>query len=331
MRCLLALFLLITLVLPFSGCEAPTTTTTETYTGEITGVIPSEKTETSENTQAISPVPKAGGKSFIWKISSGYTYVYLLGSVHVADPDTYPLEASIENAYKEADKLVVEVNINEVSELKATLLLLKYGSYPEGESLRDNLPADLYDRLQEEFKALGVSLAVLESYRPWAIMITMEALAMQEAGYTEEYGIDLHFINRAIDSGMEVVELETAEYQFEMLSSIPDETMIRLLLLGIEDPFDIEDLDLIFQAWEEGDAAGMEEATLQALVEDPALAPYYDILFTQRNYNMLAKIEEFLADDDVYFIVVGAGHLVGDEGLLNLLEERGYTLEQLGD
>jgi uncharacterized protein YbaP (TraB family) len=304
MRYLLTFILLTALLLPFSGCTAPDV------------VVTPDK-------------PEANGQSFVWKISSGDNFVYLLGSVHAADADIYPLAAPIENAFEMSDKLVVELNILEVSPLKAALLLTKYGTYPEGEGLQDNLPEDLYARLRVQFKELGVSLDILDNYRPWAIVTTMEELAIQEAGYTEEYGIDLYFLNRAIDSGVEVVELETAEYQIELLSSISDETMVRLLVLGLEDPLEIEDLEFMFQAWEDGDAARMEELMFGGLAEEPAVATYYDVLLTQRNYNMLEKIEEFLADDDVYFIVVGAGHLVGEEGLLNLLEEKGYTLEQL--
>ena len=326
MKYLLELILVVTLVLPFSGCEAPDAADLAWSSGEITVVTPSVEAEspaTARDTLA------ADGKSFIWEISSEGSFVYLLGSVHAGEPDMYPLADSIENAFKASDILVVEVNINEVSELKTALLMMKYGTYPEGESLRDNLPEDLYARLSERFEEGGISLAVMDVYRPWVIMTMTEVLAIQEAGYSEEYGIDIHFLNLAIDRGIEMIELETAEYQMQLLSGLSDELMIQILEMSLEEPLTVADLDLMFELWEDGDAAGLEELMFEGLVEEPALASYYDVLLTQRNYNMLEKIEAFLADDYICFVVVGAGHLVGEEGLLSLLEEKGYALEQL--
>jgi uncharacterized protein YbaP (TraB family) len=250
----------------------------------------------------------------------------------VASPDIYPLDNDIEDAFQESEKLVVEINIKEVGPITTMILLEKYGTYPSGESLKQNLDEDLYKRLENSFKEMGISLAVYDDYRPWVIVTIMQERVLIEGDYSAEYGIDIHFLEKAIERDMEILELETAEYQFEIMNDLPDELMILILEKSLEPP-DLDDyvniVGYMLKQWEKGNTEGIEEALFKDLEEEPALAPYYDVMFNQRNYNMQAKIEEYLADEYTYFIVVGAGHLVGEEGLLNLLDEAGYKIEQL--
>jgi uncharacterized protein YbaP (TraB family) len=280
---------------------------------------------------AVSPTPtEAQGKSFIWKVSSTTTSAYLLGSIHAAKPDIYPLDSAIEDAFASAKYLVVEVNVNNVDNQKVTDILLEHGVYPLGEGLRDNLSSSLYDALTEQFERFGVNIAILDSYRPWVILMTLEQLTLQDLGYLPENGIDYYFLDKAAQTKM-ILELETAEFQLELLYSLPDELIIKSLEYDVENMTLQEDMEELLQIWEDGDAAKMESMLFEGLTEEPELAPYYEKLFDERNFIMAVKIEEFLADDEIYFVVVGAGHLVGENGLVNLLSEKGYTIEQLND
>ena len=270
------------------------------------------------------------GKSFIWKISSEADSIYLLGSIHVASPDIYPLDSAIEEAFELADKLVVEVDISQVDEMQTLQLIMDYGTYPPGETLQDNISADLYAQLEEQFD-FGVAMLDFNIFRPWVVVTLLEQLQLQELGYNPQYGIDLYFINQAADSGQDIIELETADFQIALLSALPDELMILVLESSVENPLTREDGELLFEAWEDGDAAAMELLLFEALEEEPALAPYYDVLIYARNVTMAETIEGFLADDETYFVVVGAGHLVGEDGIIDILAERGYMTEQLYD
>ena len=270
-------------------------------------------------------------KSFIWKISSEVNSIYILGSIHVANPEIYPLDSSIEDAFELAENLAVEVDITQAGGTQMLQLIIDYGTYPPGEGLRDNIPDDLYAQLEEQFEQLGVGIALLDMYKPWVVAIMQEQLQMEEFGYEAEHGIDLYFINKAAENGKDIIELETADFQVELISSFPDELMILLLEESVENPLTPEDLDMLFEAWEDGDALAMESLLFEALDEEPALAPYYEKMVDERNITMAEMIEEFLSDDETYFVVVGAGHLVGDNGLINILGERGYVTEQLYD
>ena len=273
----------------------------------------------------------AQNKAFIWKISSETNSVHILGSIHMASSEIYPLDSSIEDTFELADNLVVEVDITQVSGTQTLQLMMEYGTYPQGDGLQDNIPEDLYAQLEEQFQQLGVHIAMIDTYRPWFVVMLQEQLQMQALGYKAEYGIDVYFINKAAESGKDIMELETVEFQFELLGSLPDELMILLLEEGVENPLTQEDLDMFFRAWEDGDAVAMASLVFEGLTEEPALAPYYDKMIDERNLNMAEIIEGFLADDESYFIVVGSGHLIGDNGLINILDERGYVTEQLYD
>jgi uncharacterized protein YbaP (TraB family) len=282
---------------------------------------------------AVSPPPastEVKSKSFIWKISSATTSVYLLGSVHVASPDIYPLDSIIEDAFASAKYLVVEVNVHNINTDNVNKILAEHGVYPQGETFQENVPPSLYNALDGQFQRFGIDMATLDTYRPWVISTTLDQLILQDLGYLPENGIDYYFLDKAATTKM-ILQLETAEYQLELLYSLPDELVIESLQYDIDDPTTQADMEELFKAWEDGDAASMASITFRPLAEEPDLAPYYEKLIDERNFDMAEKIEGFLASNETYFVVVGAGHLVGGNGLVNLLSEKGYAVEQLYD
>lgn len=282
---------------------------------------------------AVSPTPTltaVKGKSFIWKISSATTSVYLLGSVHVASPDIYPLDSTIEDAFASAKYLVVEVNVHNINTDNVNSILMEHGVYPQGEGLKENLPPSLYDALTEQFKRFNIDMATMDMYRPWVISTTLDQLILQELGYLPENGIDYYFLDKAAQTKM-ILQLETAEYQLELLFSLPDELMIKSLQYDIDNLTTQADMEELFKAWEDGDVTKMASITFEPVTREPELAPFYEKMIDERSLGMAEKIEEFLASNETYFIVVGTAHLVGENGLINLLSEKGYAVEQLYD
>jgi len=277
----------------------------------------------AESTTAAGPKTRA----FIWEVTSNTTSVYLMGSIHVARQDIYPLDDTIEDAFDAADYLVVELNPEETNVLYTSLLVAKYGSYPEGESLKDSISKGLYESYKYK---VGDSSRYLEQYRPWVYLISRPQifLASTDTEYEIEYGIDIYFIEKAAKKHKEIIELETIEYQITQLSSIPDEAVVRSVLADADESSEAE-LDALFDAWLEGNTMELRKLLFSLLQKDPKIGPMYEKLYFERNLKMAEKIEEFLAGSDVYFIVVGAAHLVGERGLVNLMEQSGYRVEQL--
>jgi uncharacterized protein YbaP (TraB family) len=335
-----SLFLLITaLLVVMLSCTCSTTDNPPQKSVPVeTPVISSPTTpeQTNKPTETVSTPtsdiePKKNGKLFIWTISSDTTDIYLLGSIHVASPDIYPLNSSIEDVFEIAENLVVEVDVTVIDVEETMALMFEYGMYSNGETLKKNLPEDLYASLDEFFKELGLNIGLFNSVRPWVISMLIEQLAVDDLGYAAEYGIDYYFLEKASESNKNIIELESAELQFEMLSSFSDEFMIFYIEESLENLPEKEEVERLFEAWQNGDVDTMESIVFEALIEEPELTHLYDVLFSQRNIMMADKIEEFLADDEVYFVVVGAGHLIGEGGLIDILSDRGFETEQLNN
>ena len=277
----------------------------------------------------------AGADNFLWEVENGKNKVYLLGSIHIMPEDTYPLDDKIESAFKEADVLVVEVDITKIDQGKIQAFIAEKASYEEGKSLQTEIPADMYKSLSEKFEELGVPMAQIDIYKPWFVSMTLGLLGLQKLNITAGQGIDLHFLNQANEKEMEILDLETAGAQLEILASNPDQVQIDYLQYSIDD---YEQSAVVFmemlEAWKTGDTEKMNKVSKAKMLELgeelPGIIDFYHKLFTERDEKILQKIIEHLENknDHVYFIIVGALHLVGEDGLIKLLNDKGYKTKQ---
>ncbi|MGH7820988.1 MAG: TraB/GumN family protein, partial [Candidatus Binatia bacterium] len=153
-----------------------------------------------------------------------------------------------------------------------------------------------------------------------AMTITM--MELKSLGIVAENGIDLHFLGRARGE-KKIVELESAESQLELLSSFDGRQQQLFLEYTLRDVANLEkNFRDMFAAWRRGDAARLEELLKEPLRQSKEIVPIYRRLLDDRNVEMAEKIERYLKTDDTYFVVVGAGHLVGEKGLLRLLSRK---------
>jgi uncharacterized protein YbaP (TraB family) len=268
-------------------------------------------------------------KSFLWKVVSDSNTVYVLGSIHVASPELYPLDSTIESAFDQSQNLAVEFDIAGADQAYLTRLVMQKGMYSGGETLHDNIPEDLYKRADEVLEDLGGDIFLFNSFEPWVVALTIEELLMNEYGYTGEYGIDTHFLNMAHEEGKDIFELESAEFQIELFDDFSDELQTLLLEDAVDNPPTKKDIEEMFEAWENGDILEMEAMILEDLAGNPELKPINEKLLDERNFSMVERIVEFLQDDETYFVTVGAAHLAGENGIISLLEESGYMPVQL--
>lgn len=272
---------------------------------------------------------------FMWDIQGGKNNAYLLGSIHIMPEDTYPLDDKIENAFKKADVLVVEVDITTIDQGKIQTFIAEKACYEEGKNLQTEIPAEMYKSLSDKFEELGVPMTQIDIYKPWFVSMNLGLLSLQKLNVTAGQGIDLHFLNQANEKEMEILDLETAGAQLEILASNPDQVQIDYLQYSIED---YEQGVVVFmemlEAWKTGDIEKMNKVSkvkmLELGEELPGIIDFYNKLFTERDEKILQKIIEHLEneDDHTYFIIVGALHLVGEDGLIKLLNNEGYKTKQ---
>jgi uncharacterized protein len=268
------------------------------------------------------------GKNFLWKVQSKTNTVYLLGSVHFMKKEIYPLNKQIEDAFQHSDVLVVEADINDVSRLDLQKML---GSafYFEGDSLEKHISPETLERVKKEFDELGMPSLLIATQKPWFLALTLTSLKLVQSGFDPAYGIDVHFLNAA-SGKKKIKELESIDYQIDLLSGFSDSEQEAFLLYTLNDMNSFEkNIDILITAWQDGDVGAMESVIGQGVKDDRAAASMYDKLIYARNRNMARKMEDFLKTNETYFVIVGAGHLVGEKGIVEILKKRGYQVRQL--
>src|SRR5581483_6035645 len=274
---------------------------------------------------------KEPGHRFLWKATSKTTTIYLLGSLHVVTKDIFPLPKEIEDAFADSKKLVVEVNAVGLDQQKLLEMTVKKGTYPKGETLSKNVSKETLDLLEKHFAGKkDVKLAALDPLRPWFLTMLLMAEELRESGFSQE-GIDHHFMKKAKAQKMPIIELETAGAQLDLFAEMTPALQDKMLAKTLKEAGSMKNqMAKMIAAWKAGDAEAMTEAVVRDPVKRfPESKPVMVKMFDERNVKMLEKIEVMLKGNETCFVVVGAGHLVGEKGLLKMLRDKKYTVEQM--
>ncbi len=265
---------------------------------------------------------------FLWKVRSSKATAYLLGSVHAARSSLYPLDERIEKAFDASDTLVVEVNTAEASTAALVIAMTAKATYPKDDSLDKHVSKEVLDLTNSRLVKYGLSVAEFQQFKPWFIATTLEAMELKALGIMAANGIDQHFLERAKEK-KQILELESAAEQLNLLDSFSDkeqEAFLKYTLTDLENTG--KNMDQMMAAWRSGDEKKLDALLDEATRSDKGLTSLYRRLIDDRNKKMADKIQEFLNTDHTYFIVVGAGHLVGENGLLKTLGKK-YQVKQL--
>lgn len=266
-------------------------------------------------------------KNFLWSLKTGKSTIYLLGSVHLLTSDSYPLDNNIETAYRMSKKIVFETDVGGMNTLAVQEKLLALGMYPEGQTLQQNVSPETYSMLDKKLTEIGLSVAQLNRLRPWMCALTLVLFELQKMGLDPQYGIDQYFFNKAHRDKKEMVFLESNEYQLSLFADMNPQEDASFLQQTLKDLEVIKTMFAdIVRAWERGDAPRLGSILNISFKDHPDI---YNRFLAQRNKEWVAKIEDLITQGDTAFVVVGAGHLVGPDNLLQLLRGRGYTIEQI--
>ncbi|WP_421198353.1 TraB/GumN family protein [Aeromonas enteropelogenes] len=260
-----------------------------------------------------------------YRVSKGDEQHWLMGSIHAGKPTLYPLPEPVERAWQQSRALVMEVDMNSISQEQwqgmASLTQLN-----DGKSLKEYLPAELYQRTLMAGARYGLDEATLSPLRPWFAAITLTQAAMAKTGFDSQLGIDQHFAGLAAKEGKPVVGFETLLEQLGYLASVGDNQTLMLASTLDELPMLENAFTAVMKAWQQGD-----EATLINLLKEemapPALQSWMEqTLLAERNRNWLKKWPSLPNES---FIVVGALHLYGEQGLMAQLEQQGWRITPL--
>jgi uncharacterized protein YbaP (TraB family) len=268
----------------------------------------------------------AGTKHFLWKVTSGSKVLYLAGSVHALGQDSYPLPAAYEKAFEASGTLVEELDLGEAQSLSAAPMLLAKGIYADGRTFDSVVSKETAALVGERIKQTGLPMEMIRPMKPWMVMLMLSAFEAQKAGLDAALGLDKYFYDKATAAKKGVVGLETAEFQIDRFDKMPDtlqEQMLRSTLTELDAQGD--ELKGMISAWQRGDVAALEKTVRTSFTAYPAA---YTTLIVERNRNWIPQLEMCLSKPAPCFVVVGAAHMVGPDGLVALLRQKGYRIEQ---
>ena len=251
----------------------------------------------------------------------------LFGSIHFARENQWVLPESLANELARAELLVLEIDLTDTGPEEMAQLMFGLGTMPSGQRLRQVVSDETWALLEERAAQTGLAIEDLDRLKPWLVFLQLTVLSLQSAGFEAERGADLMVVQSS--PNLPVRGLETVYEQLSVFDDLSYPVQDRMLLdaLGPTDEQAVE-LDALMDAWRRGDARQIE-AIIFADRDDPELAPFYAETFDRRNLRMAESLEEILEETGRVFVVVGAGHLVGETGIPNLLRASGYEVRQV--
>ena len=276
-----------------------------------------------------SPVLAAdnGHPLSMWQINGSENRVYLLGSIHLLREQDHPLPTAIYSAYDDAEKIIMELDMDDMDPVAGQALTNELGLIQDGRTLSDLMGAEMYEEAAVLAAAAKVPLSLLDKSEPWYAAMNVEIMLLMRIGFNPAYGIETHLMELAQSDGKEILGFETMRQQLEFLDGLSPEAQRDMLIQALSDGEDMPDMmDEMIAAWRQGDVAFMEESLLSDMQDYPELNR---VIVVDRNIDWTNQIEELLDDQADYLIVVGALHLIGDEGVPGLLESRGHQVTQL--
>ena len=264
------------------------------------------------------------GQHVFWEISGRHNTVYLMGSVHVLHVDDHALPDISNAAYDDAEVLVEELDLYAAvgDILGGDAMTLQF--LPQGQTLAGVLGPELNAKLLAAAKPLGLDTDFLARMQPWYVATMISALRLTRAGYSPEDGVDYQFAERAHRDNKPIIGLETAAEQLGFFAGMSMAEQRRFLAATLDDAEGPEELRQITTAWRQGDLNVLEDLLKEGMDEAPEL---FQKIIVERNRNWIPSIEEMLADEDQdYLVVTGALHMIGPQGLVQMLRDKGYRI-----
>ena len=261
----------------------------------------------------------------LWSLKGKTNTLYLLGSVHFLRP-TDELPAVVTEAYRESERLVMELDMDDLDPLDAQQTTLSLGLLPEGRTLESEIGIAAYRKVAPEAQKLGLDPSMLNRFRPWLAGITLVQLQLMKQGLDSQSGVEQRLLGWAKRDGKEITGLETLQEQLGLLAGLPGEQQRQFLLYSVEDAEHAsQEVESLISAWRTGDTRTLERILTEGFDKYPDL---YRPLTIERNERWLTQIEQLLDDGQDYLIVVGTLHLIGKGSLVELLQRKGHRVTQ---
>ena len=260
----------------------------------------------------------------MWEVTDGDATVYLLGSIHMLRPETYPLDDAIYAAFDASAVVAFELHPDSL-EAAAPIMMMR-GLYQDGRTLSDVLPDTLHDELAARLAGVGIPMAAAASMKPWLAALTVSALTVQRAGFDVAQGIDTHFFERAQAAGKRVTAFETIDLQIRIFDTLSEAEQVAFLQTTLDDLDGVVTmLDESTALWKRGDAEAIGALMTESMQDQPLLRRR---MLDERNQAWVPQVEALLSAGDTAIVIVGMGHLTGPGSVIELLRARGHAVNR---
>lgn len=271
-------------------------------------------------------VPRRGA---LYRVRHGGETSYLFGTIHVGKDAFFPLEPEVTRALSASSTLVLELDIRQDQPFQ--LALDKHGRYGANDTIVQHIAPATLGRLVLALGKSGLSLQSVERYKPWLVANVLIGIELERHGYQRSQAVEYFLL--AASQGKTVRELESAEYQlglFDTLDDAQQEQYLRENLADLEDGQALRKSRNLIDAWSSADRPRMDALWRDAISGDSVSASFMQrTLLGKRNPEMASAIERMLQQDPRTFVGVGLLHLLGDNGVPQLLRERGYQVDKI--
>lgn len=277
----------------------------------------------------MSSAIQAASTPAFWVATKGISKVYLFGSMHFGRQDFYPLPDVVERAFTASSTLVVEVNLLDLG-ADAQQVIFRHAGLPNNQSLADIISPETYSALTAQASRNQIPVTAFNRFQPWYVTLTLVEAEIRKTDLRQQLGLDLYFLKRAAAVRKPVEELETFDAQLALFSSIAFEDQERFLRQTLADLQSSRGyLKVAADAWLSGDLGMLDKSLIEPFRTQEETTQLFDKMFTQRNVKMAKAIMDYFEEGESVFVVVGVGHMLGDDGVIRLLRSQGIDVRRL--
>ncbi len=260
----------------------------------------------------------------VWQVSKDNHSFYLVGTVHLLSESDFPLPSAFDTAFNASSHLIFETDLAELTSPKGMNLLMSQNTYKPGQNLQQVLSKEVYQQLQAKATERQWPLTSIEQFKPAFAAIMLATLELQRLGAAST-GVDMHYLQLAQQQQKKHSGLETLDEHLAVMTAMNELDADNIISSTLKDLAQTETmLAQMKAAWRSGNSEELETLFLGDMKAFPEM---YNIMLVNRNHAWMKTLEQL--DEPGVMVLVGALHMVGDDGLLTLLTERGYTVQQL--
>jgi uncharacterized protein YbaP (TraB family) len=278
----------------------------------------------------IAAAGTACAESFLWEVSSLTNRVYLFGTVHAGKSVWYPLPKAVEDAFADSRVLVVEADVTDTGAMARSAAAMVY---KPPATLQTHMPPEQYARFRRYVARYGLPEDQVVQMKPFMAVSLLVFNEWARAGYLPDFGVDAYLINKAKEERKRIAEIEGVDMQIRLMDSLTEAENVALFkgtLDALDSGLTVEQITGMVNAWQSGKADLMLETARRYNDKVRGAAEFEEKFVWSRHNDMARKIDGYLNDSrERHFVAVGALHLAGPRGLVEVLRKRGYVVKQL--